>query len=82
MCLCALLLLDNADAFAGYICIKLSRAQLLDMPELSKWPCRIPNKLCESSREDVPGSIENELNACSTVNMTEQVDHSGKTEMR
>lgn len=44
-----LLSLDNADAFNASICIKLSRAQLLDAPEQSHRPRCLPDKLCGGS---------------------------------
>ena len=51
---CDLRLLDNAPAFAASICIKLSRAQLLDAPQHSKLPRRNPNMLCEDGHDGSP----------------------------
>lgn len=42
----ALLSLDNSVVFDGFICINLSRAQLLDVMGLFKQPWHSSNMLC------------------------------------
>ena len=55
----AIMSLANRLAFNRFICIKLSRTQLLAAPPLFEWPHHLPKVYCGSVNHALPLSIGN-----------------------